>query len=78
MKERAGVWCEPIVMHRLVMVRRKIMFSSIYQLTGGTLEQAAQEGGVVTLPGGLQEKSRYHTESHGLEWSQAWVDGWAR
>jgi len=43
-------------------------------MSGEVLEQAAQRGGRVAVPGGVQEKGRCGTKGHGLEWSQACVD----
>lgn len=44
--------------------------------SGEALEQAAQRGAGGTIPGSFQERGRYHSEWHGLEQSQAWVDSW--
>ena len=42
------------------------------------LEQAAQGGDGVTIPGHFQGKGRCGTEGCGLEWSHTWLDGWTR
>jgi len=42
------------------------------------LDQAAQGGGGVTIPGGVQEMWRCGTEGHGLVVWWGWVDGWSR
>ena len=42
------------------------------------MEQAAQGGCEVSFPGGDPEKGPSGTEGHGVEQSQAWVDGWTR
>ena len=44
-------------------------------MSGDALEWAAQGGSGVTIPGGVQEQWRGGTEVHGIEVSQAWVDG---
>jgi len=38
----------------------------LLQKSGQALEWAAQEGGGVTIPGGVQETFRHYTEEHGL------------
>ena len=52
-------------------------FSQLYA-PGEVLEQAAQGGGGVTILGGVHEKCSCGTEEHGLQYSQAWLDGWTR
>ena len=49
-------------------------FSFIYTLrtSGEALEQAAQRGSEVTIPGGVQETWRYGSEGHGLSDSGHW------
>jgi len=42
--------------------------------SSNALAQAAQGGGAVTIPGGVQEKDRCCTDGHDLEQSQ--VNGW--
>jgi len=37
-----------------------------YLLSGQALEQATQESGGVTTPGGVQKTCRYGTSEHGL------------
>ena len=54
---------------------RKSFFS---RKSGEALAQAAQEGGGVTIPGGVQEEDRCGTEGYDLEQSQAESDGWTR
>jgi len=46
--------------------------SLLLTYTGETLAQAAQGGGGVTIPGGVQEPCRCSTEGHG-QW--VWCDG---
>ena len=42
------------------------------------MEQAAQGGGGVTVPGGVQEPCGCGIEEHG-QWAWwGWADGWAR
>jgi len=47
----------------------------ILRRSGDALEQAAQCGGGVTIPRGVQEMWRCGSV---LKWSQARVDGWTR
>jgi len=42
------------------------------------LAQAAQGGGGVTIPGGVQEMWRCGTEGRGLVGMVGWTDGWTR
>ena len=44
--------------------------------SGEAVAQAAQRGGGVTVPGGVQGRGECGTEGHGLEQSQSWADGW--
>ena len=37
-----------------------------FRKSGEVLEQAAQRGGGITVPGGIHETFRYCTEEHGL------------
>lgn len=52
-----------------------VSLSLLEQEKTQALEQAVQGGGGVTVPGGVQEKSRCRTEGHGLEQARAWVNG---
>lgn len=54
-----------------------VSLSLLEQEKTQALEQAVQGGGGVTVPGGVQEKSRCRTEGHGLEQARAWVNGGA-
>ena len=38
----------------------------LLQKSGQALEQAAQVGGGITVPGGIQEKNRFVMQGHGL------------
>ena len=42
------------------------------------MEQTAQGGDGVTVPGDFQEKGRCGTEEHCVECPQAWFDGCSR
>jgi len=46
--------------------------------SGEAVAQAAQEGGEVTVPGGVQELCGCGTEGHGLWARWGWADGWTR